>query len=150
MTLWLKLYSLKMCIIAVNLWHQHFIISQSLLAKSRKPIANVIIRVGFEEEVGGCNTYPYLTTDLSFYLASLSKAFKNAKQTQNASDIFNDYQASRSTFNFRSETMRASSLCLVFGLVLLMAWSSEAQRKFSWSIVLLLTKLSCIWTYRPL
>ncbi|XP_018950217.2 C-C motif chemokine 3-like [Cyprinus carpio] len=29
--------------------------------------------------------------------------------------------------SFRSETMRASSLCLVFGLVLLMARTSEAQ-----------------------
>ncbi|XP_059402197.1 C-C motif chemokine 3-like isoform X1 [Carassius carassius] len=29
--------------------------------------------------------------------------------------------------SFRSETMRASSLCLVFGLVLMMAWTSEAQ-----------------------
>ncbi|XP_026094588.1 C-C motif chemokine 4 homolog [Carassius auratus] len=29
--------------------------------------------------------------------------------------------------SFRSETMRASSLCLVFGLVLMMTWTSEAQ-----------------------
>ncbi|XP_052400503.1 C-C motif chemokine 14-like [Carassius gibelio] len=29
--------------------------------------------------------------------------------------------------SFRSETMRASSLCLLFGLVLMMTWTSEAQ-----------------------
>ncbi|XP_026058121.1 C-C motif chemokine 18-like [Carassius auratus] len=31
--------------------------------------------------------------------------------------------------DFKSETMRASSMCLVFGLVLLMALTSEAQPK---------------------
>ncbi|XP_059402198.1 C-C motif chemokine 14-like isoform X2 [Carassius carassius] len=31
--------------------------------------------------------------------------------------------------SFRSETMRASSFCLLFGLVLMMAWTSEAQPK---------------------
>ncbi|XP_058623673.1 chemokine (C-C motif) ligand 33, duplicate 3 isoform X2 [Onychostoma macrolepis] len=35
------------------------------------------------------------------------------------------YQSLR--INFKSEIMRASSLCLMFGLVLLMAWTSEAQ-----------------------
>ncbi|XP_050958507.1 regakine-1-like [Labeo rohita] len=38
--------------------------------------------------------------------------------------VITHYQSLK--INFRSATMRASTLCLVFGLVLLMTWTSEA------------------------
>uniref|UniRef100_A0A9J7XSB9 Chemokine interleukin-8-like domain-containing protein n=1 Tax=Cyprinus carpio carpio TaxID=630221 RepID=A0A9J7XSB9_CYPCA len=95
-------------------------------------IANVILCVGFEEEEGGCSVCPYQNTDLSFYLASRPKK-KNKKNNLKMWCRLGLSQTSATAHYqnlkiiFRAETMRASSLCLVFGLVLLMAWTSEAQ-----------------------
>uniref|UniRef100_A0A8C1K6H0 Chemokine interleukin-8-like domain-containing protein n=1 Tax=Cyprinus carpio TaxID=7962 RepID=A0A8C1K6H0_CYPCA len=95
-------------------------------------IANVILCVGFEEEEGDCSVCPYQNTDLSFYLASRPKK-KNKKNNLKMWCRLGLSQTSATAHYqnlkiiFRAETMRASSLCLVFGLVLLMAWTSEAQ-----------------------
>ncbi|KAL1247342.1 hypothetical protein QQF64_022718 [Cirrhinus molitorella] len=103
-----------------------YLVTISACKKHRQPsIVNSILRVGFEEEEGDCSTLRYQTTDLSSYLASRPKAFKNVMQTRIVSDICKN-SLSKLQISFRSESMRTTSLCLVLGMVLLMAWTSEA------------------------
>uniref|UniRef100_A0A8C1K7Z2 Chemokine interleukin-8-like domain-containing protein n=2 Tax=Cyprinus carpio TaxID=7962 RepID=A0A8C1K7Z2_CYPCA len=108
----------------------------SLLAKSMQTsIANVILCVGFEEEEGGCSTFPYQTTvSIKHHVRKKKKNKQTKKKTHlrmwcrlglSQTSATAGYQSLK--ISFRSETMRASSLCLVFGLVLLMARTSEAQ-----------------------
>uniref|UniRef100_A0A8C1K6S8 Chemokine interleukin-8-like domain-containing protein n=1 Tax=Cyprinus carpio TaxID=7962 RepID=A0A8C1K6S8_CYPCA len=73
--------------------------------------------------------YISLSNHKSEFLSSITSEKKNLKMWcrlgLSQTSATTRYQSFK--ISFRSETMRASSLCLVFGLVLLMARTSEAQ-----------------------